>query len=211
MRATNHAALHTLVPAALQRLLPLFLFFAIVLILSQLISVNEASAKEVGACQDKPARRLRLDKELPALNPCENRGDSLVAMTDLQLLFLCENSEAKAHYDFALGFGGVDKSTEGDWKTPTGSYSLGRPRASKEFGVFIPIGYPTREQKAQGFTGADVGVHGPKQTFYARCAGVLNVSFNWTRGCLAVADTSFIVEIAKFVQAKHINQIHILK
>jgi hypothetical protein len=33
------------------------------------------------------------------------------------------------------------------------------------------------------------------------CAGALNVSVNWTQGCLAVADDHFIVEIAAFVKS----------
>lgn len=165
--------------------------------------------KEVGACNHLPPRQLRLFKALPAEDPCANRGTSLVAATDSQTLFLCREGKSTANYDLALGWGGVDKTAEGDLKTPTGTYALGKPRASDKFGIFIPVGYPTAEQKSQGFTGRDVGVHGPKRFF--RCAGFMNVTFNWTQGCMAVADDSFIKEIAQFVKTSGAREIHIVK
>ncbi|RYZ63668.1 MAG: hypothetical protein EOP05_23185, partial [Proteobacteria bacterium] len=128
-------------------------------------------SKEVGACRHLPPRQLRLFKELPAADPCTDRGTSLVALTDIQVVFLCKDGKSQANYDLAIGWGGVDKTKEGDFKTPTGTYALGKPRASDKFGIFIPVGYPTAEQKAQGLTGQDVGVHGPKRFF--RCAGFM--------------------------------------
>ena len=56
-------------------------------------------------------------------------------------------------------------------------------------------------------TGSDVGIHGPDR--WIACGGVLNVAFNWTQGCLAVADDRFIVEIAQFVKAHKGIAIHI--
>ncbi len=61
----------------------------------------------------------------------------------------------------SLGRGGLEKSVQGDRKTPMGTYSIGAPRPSKRFFIFIPIGYPSEKQRVNGFTGGDVGVHGP--------------------------------------------------
>jgi murein L,D-transpeptidase YafK len=59
-----------------------------------------------------------------------------------------------------IGHGGVGKTKAGDGKTPAGTYTLGQPRPSSKYGLFIPIGYPTVEQRKQGMTGGAVGVHG---------------------------------------------------
>lgn len=161
------------------------------------------------ACGQYAPRQLRLTKELPAEDPCVERGTSLVALSDIQVVYLCKDGVAQANYDLSLGRGGLDKTTDGDLKTPLGTYALGTPRSSDKFGIFIPVGYPTAQQKAQGYTGRAIGVHGPTRMF--RCAGFLNVTMNWTQGCLAVADDSFIQEIASFVKANQVRTIHILK
>lgn len=77
------------------------------------------------------------------------------------------------------------------------------------FGLFVPVNYPTPEQQAQGFSGSDVGIHGPERLF--ACRGRLNVLVNWTQGCLAVADDHFIAEISDFVKAHPQAPLHILE
>lgn len=151
---------------------------------------------------------LRLIKQLPAQNICEGYGTSLVALADINVLYLCKNNIAIANYDLSLGLFGIGKTKEGDWRTPTGTYSLAMPRPSDKFGIFMEIGYPTKEQREKGFTGGDVGIHGPKRML--RCAGFLNVVVDWTQGCLAVASDGFIKEIAQFVKQNKVKEITIL-
>jgi murein L,D-transpeptidase YafK len=110
-------------------------------------------------------------------------------------------------FEAAVGSGGTGKQAEGDKKTPLGRYSLGSPRASKEFGIFIPIGYPTAEQRRRGARGGSVGIHGPKRRF--AWAGRANVWLNWTRGCIAVATDAEIQEIAAWVKKQHAKVIEI--
>ena len=148
-----------------------------------------------------PPRQLRLIKSLPADDPCQNRGTSLVALTDIQVLFLCENGRSVGNYDLSLGSKGLDKRAQGDRKTPLGTYPLTPARRSSQYGLFMHVGYPTAPQQALGYTGGDIGIHGPDRWF--RCAGFFNVSFNWTAGCLAVSSDVYMREIAEFVRSKH--------
>jgi hypothetical protein len=138
-------------------------------------------------------------KSAPTQDPCTEKGTAIVAMTSTDVLYTCLNSITVQRYDISTGRGGVGKTREGDLKTPLGVYPLSTPKVSERFGIFIPVGYPTRDQRAKGNTGSDVGIHGPERLF--ACAGALNVSVNWTQGCLAVADDHFIVEIAAFVKS----------
>lgn len=160
-------------------------------------------------CSDLTPKQLALLKKAPDQDPCTDQGTSIVALTSTGVLYTCEDSKTVERYDISIGRGGAGKTREGDLKTPVGTYSLGQPKTSERFGIFIPVGYPTKEQRAKGFTGSDVGVHGPERVF--ACAGALNVSINWTQGCLAVADDRFIVEIADFVRSHANIQIHILE
>lgn len=156
-----------------------------------------------------PRANLRVFKTLPAKDPCEARGTSLLAFTDIQVLFLCEDGKSIGNYDFAMGRGGADKRADNDLRTPLGTYPISSPKSSGDgFRLFIPVGYPTPEQVLQGFTGDSIGIHGPAREF--RCAGFLNTTVNWTRGCLAVASDRFILEIGRFVASKQVKEITIL-
>lgn len=149
-------------------------------------------------------------KSAPSENPCAGKGTSLVGLVSSRLLELCVDGKSIANYDISIGRGGTGKTREGDLKTPIGIYSLGKVRASDRFGLFIPIGYPTASQRAEGFTGADVGLHGPNRPF--ACTGALNVAFNWTQGCLAVSSDATIVAIARFLKAHpDANRIHLIE
>ena len=107
----------------------------------------------------------------------------------------------------ALGRSGIGKKREGDHRTPVGRYTLGKPRTSARFHVFIPVGYPTVEQKTAGFSGGDVGIHGPTRLF--RWAGRLNTLFGWTDGCVAVGSDEEIDRIANWVNENHPLQIRL--
>src|SRR5262245_47190353 len=92
---------------------------------------------------------------------CPTKGAIIFVETQERRLYLCENSEIVNSYRVALGRGGIGKHTHGDNKTPLGSYRLDSPRASERFHLFIPIGYPTSDQKKHGYSGDGVGIHGP--------------------------------------------------
>jgi murein L,D-transpeptidase YafK len=143
-----------------------------------------------------------------AADPCVGRGTSIVVEVGRERLWLCEKNRAVHDYPVALGSGGSGKSAQGDKKTPLGTYALAQPRPSKEFGTFIPIGYPTEEQRRHGATGGDVGIHGPKRSF--AWAGPANTWVDWTRGCVAVATDEAIGEIAAWVRRERPASVHLV-
>ena len=138
---------------------------------------------------------------------CAKRGTSIVVDTREHEMTLCLSNKPVQMYKVSLGRGGVNKRKQGDLKTPLGTYSLGTPRVSKKFGLFIPIGYPTPEQKRTGFTGADVGIHGPARNY--AWARRLNTLVDWTQGCVAVASDEAMKEVAAWVQSKRPMKVHL--
>ena len=119
--------------------------------------------------------------------------------TSKHLLHICQQGRPIKTFDVALGYKGVGKKKAGDNKTPIGLYNLAYPRQSHQFKTFIPIGYPTSKQRAAGYTGRDVGIHGPTQS---------SILFNWlnhlpsaTRGCVALGKNNHIDYIARWVKS----------
>lgn len=119
--------------------------------------------------------------------------------TSTRTLNICKQGAVIKTFKVALGYKGVGKKQAGDNKTPVGLYGLAYPRKSAQFNVFIPILYPTSKQSAAGYTGRDVGIHGPTQS-----PGL----FNWlthlpsaTRGCIAVGSNNYIEYVANWVKA----------
>lgn len=119
--------------------------------------------------------------------------------TTKQLLTICKHGTVIKAFKVALGNNGVGKKKAGDKKTPIGLYGLSHPRKSNQFDVFIPILYPTKKQLAAGYTGSDVGIHGPTQS---------SPGFSWlnnlpysTRGCIAVGKNNHIEYVANWVKA----------
>jgi murein L,D-transpeptidase YafK len=120
---------------------------------------------------------------------------------------LCDGNSAAAEFAVSLGRKGTGKKLEGDEKTPLGVYPLESTRSSSRFGIFIPVGYPTSEQKQGGFSGSNIGIHGPDKTF--RWLGRANTWLDWTNGCIAVATMDEMQRIADWVRVKHIATVDI--
>ncbi len=117
---------------------------------------------------------------------------------DKHELVLCQGGKAAAAFGVRLGHSGVGKSRAGDGKTPVGTYPLGQPRVSKQYGIFIPIGYPTAEQRKKGFTGGAVGVHGPDRR--AKWLGRLVNTFDTSDGCVGLAKDEEMKRIAEWLR-----------
>jgi murein L,D-transpeptidase YafK len=119
--------------------------------------------------------------------------------TTKQILNICKHGTVIKTFKVALGYKGVGKKQSGDNKTPIGLYGLAHPRTSTQFKVFIPILYPTSKQLAAGYTGRDVGIHGPTQS--SKGFNWLNNLPNATRGCIAVGKNNYIDYVANWVKA----------
>lgn len=118
--------------------------------------------------------------------------------TSNRILNICQHGSVVKAFNVALGYNGVGKKKVGDNKTPIGLYGLAYPRKSNQFKVFIPILYPTRKQMAAGYSGRDVGIHGPTQT-----VGLLNWFSHLpysTRGCIAVGKNNHIEYVANWIK-----------
>jgi murein L,D-transpeptidase YafK len=106
-----------------------------------------------------------------------------------------------------LGRGGIGKTRQGDNKVPLGVYPLGQPRKSQKFWMFIPIGYPTPEQREKGYTGRDVGVHGPHR--YLGWLGPLTNTVSSTAGCIGLGSNAHIEKVAAWVTSMKVKRIEI--
>ena len=133
-------------------------------------------------------------------DPCAGTASAIVVLTESHTLFLCDGGRATARIRASIGSRGTDKRAEGDRRTPLGTYVLGEPRTSARFGTFIPIGYPTEEQRRRGLTGAAVGLHGPERRL--RWAGAANAWVDWTAGCIALPSDAAISVVAAEVRRR---------
>ncbi len=140
-----------------------------------------------------------------ALAPCPAGVTALVVDTSAHAMWRCEAGEPLEELAVALGSGGVGKRRQGDAKVPLGDYSLGAPRGSASFHLFIPVGYPTATQRQAGFTGSAIGVHGPARGYES--LGALSTSVDWTLGCIAVGSDPEIERIARWVRTKGVGRI----
>ena len=147
------------------------------------------------------AQGFAADPVAPPVIHCQGKELHIEVSAAVGLLTLCEQGVATKSYRVSLGSGGMDKKLEGDRKTPIGQYRLGEPKSS--------VRYPTKMQKRAGFTGGDVGVHGPDRDF--EYLGDMTVAINWTAGCVALGYDVEINEIADWVHEKHPKFILIYK
>jgi murein L,D-transpeptidase YafK len=136
----------------------------------------------------------------PVQADCYHLATGIYIQTKTNTLNICEDKQVIASYKIAIGREGIGKISRGDNKTPLGLYHLGFPRLSTRFGIFIPINYPTEQQILQGYSGANIGIHGPFILF--RWLGNMNTYFNWTKGCVAVGTNKDIQTISDWVK-KH--------
>jgi murein L,D-transpeptidase YafK len=71
--------------------------------------------------------------------------------------------------------------------------------------VFIPIEYPTAQQRRQGYTGSGIGIHGlhRAQLWLAAEGGSLDT----TNGCVVLSDDAQMSELARWVTSHHVDRI----
>lgn len=136
--------------------------------------------------------------DVPAVESlCEKRDKLIVYTPKHSTLVACVGGQVAWTAKAAIGSKGLGKKKEGDRKTPVGTYWLGYPRKSNLFGIFIPVGYPNKEELKLGYTGYAIGIHGPMRIF--TCLPKKGLEKNWTAGCLAVARDEQILNISSWV------------
>jgi murein L,D-transpeptidase YafK len=143
----------------------------------------------LGAAYGRPAE---------AATACTPPDARIVVDTQAHRLSLCEKDREVAAFSVRLGRGGVGKTTEGDHKTPLGVYPLGAARKSERYGLFIPVGYPTPDERRRGYTGGDIGIHGPPR--WVGWMGSPVNSFDLSNGCVVLATDAEMARIAAWVR-----------
>jgi murein L,D-transpeptidase YafK len=138
---------------------------------------------------------------------CQGSDARVVVDLEDHKLALCDQTKVVESFGVRLGHSGVGKTRAGDGKTPIGTYPLGQPRASQRYGTFIPIGYPTAEQRKKGFTGGAVGVHGPDRR--VKWLGRLVNTFDTSDGCVGLAKDEEMERIAKWVRTAKVRSIEL--
>lgn len=107
-------------------------------------------------------------------------------------LTLYRKGEVLKTYRIALGKKPVGKkTTNGDCKTPEGTYSIDHRKANSRYHRALHISYPNaedrRQAKARGVSpGGDIMIHGLPNGFGA--VGSLHLKRDWTLGCIAMTN-----------------------
>ena len=147
-------------------------------------------------------------RDVAAVGPCDTTPDAhIVVAAEAHRLWLCAGLREVKSYWVRLARKGLGKRKAGDAMLPLGSYLLGAPRESPRFGLFIPIGYPSPQQATLGYTGSDIGIHGPHRAL--RWLGQLVNTFDTTAGCVGVATDGEMTEIAGFARQYRAQRITI--
>lgn len=136
-----------------------------------------------------------------------NKGALVVVDTKKHTLALCESGRRVEAFRIRLGKHGTGKTREGDGKTPLGRYALGMPLSSATFGLFVPIGYPTADQRKLGYTGSAIGVHGPRRDL--RWLGRWVNALDLTDGCVGIATDAEMSRVADFVSRHEAREVAI--
>jgi hypothetical protein len=186
----------------------LFFYFRFLFFIGSLLLPNFAAATtktnllwHVRKCNPPLTGKLGAIDVLPGGDPCVYyTGNMLLYISASRSLYVCENGVAVKANLVSGGKGGTNKTRLGDRKTPTGVYTLGTPRPSANFGIFIPIGYPNEEDKRLKRTGDHVGIHGPMRQY--ACDGAGNIGRNWTNGCLAYAADKQVYDLSLWLLAR---------
>jgi murein L,D-transpeptidase YafK len=124
----------------------------------------------------------------PVLQLAPAQSHVLVVDTTRSRLFVYANDLGRPRYvtDFyiSLGLNGVEKSREGDQKTPLGIYRITSKRAKLPdfYGASAyPIDYPNEWDKLQGRKGHGIWLHGTPSTTYSRAPRA-------TDGCIVLTN-----------------------
>jgi murein L,D-transpeptidase YafK len=134
---------------------------------------------------------------------------ALAVDASLSRLYVFENTDGhlKLVQDFYASVGklGLDKSSEGDRRSPAGVYYLVNEYDPKKlFDIYgkgaIALNYPNEHDRRQGRTGSGIWLHGTPKDNFARiprttdgCIAVANPDLQWLKAHLALRRTPIVV------------------
>jgi murein L,D-transpeptidase YafK len=112
-------------------------------------------------------KKTRPGEEVGDVNANHNKGRLEVWVADSSGTYKLFKSYTVCSYSGTLG----PKTRQGDMQTPEGFYSITRFNPESRYHLSLDVGYPNARDRAMGYTGGDVMVHG-----YCRSAGCLAMS-----------------------------------
>ncbi len=153
----------------------------------QLAELRQESQLRLRALRERP-RAGTVPSQFLALSP-RNRH-AIAVDTSRSRLYLFENTAAGlklvADYYISVGKSGIEKSVEGDLRTPLGVYFITSnldPRSLKDFygAGALPINYPNQLDMKRGKTGGGIWLHGTPPSQFSRAPLA-------TDGCVVLAN-----------------------
>ena len=141
----------------------------------------------------------RVPRQLVQLNP--EQKHALVVDSKRSRLYVFANAGGRprliADYYVTLGKNGMDKTREGDQKTPVGVYhvtaNLPRRKLTDFYGSgAFPINYPNEWDRRMGRNGSGIWLHGVPSDMYSRPPRASD-------GCIVLANPD-LDSVAQFVQ-----------
>ena len=152
-----------------------------------LAELRKESQLRLQALRDKPAAGL-IPSQLISLSTQNKHAIAIDASRSR--LYLFENSttglKLLADYYISVGKSGIEKTVEGDLRTPLGVYFVTSnldPKSLKDFygSGALPINYPNQLDIKRGKTGSGIWLHGTPPTQFARAPLA-------TDGCVVLAN-----------------------
>jgi len=147
--------------------------------------VKTVPQERIEGLREEALARLRAQRERPAedrlpayvlqLNP--EQKHAIVVDSNRSRLYVYANDGGRpklvADYYVTLGKNGIEKTREGDQKTPIGVYhvtaNLPRSKLTDFYGVgAFPINYPNEWDRRQGRDGHGIWLHGVPSNVYSR-------------------------------------------
>ncbi len=123
-------------------------------------------------------------------------AEKVVVEKEKRKLHLIKDQKIFRTFDIVLGIAPVgDKVSEGDFKTPEGTYMLDTRNPDSDFFLSIHISYPNtgdrRKARAKGVSpGGQIMIHGQPNT--PTYSAAYYRKQDWTNGCIAVSNSDMI-------------------
>ena len=154
---------------------------------TQLAELRKESQLRLQALRERPAPEL-IPSQLISLSAQNKHAIAIDA--SLSRLYLFENTatglKLLGDYYISVGKSGIEKTVEGDFRTPLGVYFVTsnlNPKSLKDFygSGALPINYPNQLDMKRGKTGSGIWLHGTPPTQFARAPLA-------TDGCVVLAN-----------------------
>jgi len=178
-----------------------------------LAELRQESAQRLRALRERPAPGM-VPAQFLALAPLVKHA--IAVDTSRSRLYLFENTTAGlklvADYYISVGKSGIEKSVEGDLRTPLGVYFVTsnlNPKSLRDFygSGALPINYPNQLDLKRGKTGGGIWLHGTPPEQFSRaplstdgCVALANPDLDRIIKTVAVGSTPvLIVQSVKWV------------